>query len=42
VSTVLSLLVVPAFYIVADRAKSRLAARSARKSGEPSVQPAEG
>jgi multidrug efflux pump subunit AcrB len=36
VSTALSLLVVPAFYLLADRAKSRLAARkAARRAAKP-------
>ncbi|MBF5040935.1 efflux RND transporter permease subunit [Aggregicoccus sp. 17bor-14] len=42
VSTVLSLLVVPAFYVVADRAKTRLATRAARKGGTEAAHPAEG
>jgi multidrug efflux pump subunit AcrB len=35
VSTVLSLLVVPAFYVVADRIKSRLAKRSKEEDPRP-------
>jgi hypothetical protein len=47
VSTVLSLLVVPAFYVVADRMKSRLAKRmgagESDKPGHPEEpRPAEG
>jgi hydrophobe/amphiphile efflux-1 (HAE1) family protein len=41
VSTVLSLLVVPAFYVVTDRAKARLAALLSRKKRPPLDQPAE-
>jgi hydrophobe/amphiphile efflux-1 (HAE1) family protein len=41
VSTVLSLLVVPAFYVVTDRAKGRLAALLSRKKRPPLEQPAE-
>ncbi|XXF74912.1 efflux RND transporter permease subunit [Myxococcaceae bacterium GXIMD 01537] len=37
VSTVLSLLVVPAFYVVADRIKTRLAGRSATGPGEAPI-----
>ncbi|MBN1203389.1 MAG: efflux RND transporter permease subunit [Myxococcaceae bacterium] len=43
VSTVLSLLVVPAFYVVADRIKSRLLARQARSEpGHEEVQASKG
>jgi Cu/Ag efflux pump CusA len=44
VSTVLSLLVVPAFYVVADRAKTRLGRVLGRnrKQPEDEVRPAEG
>ncbi len=34
VSTLLSLLVVPAFYVVADRARTRMASFFARRRGE--------
>ncbi|QSQ25919.1 efflux RND transporter permease subunit [Pyxidicoccus parkwayensis] len=42
VSTVLSLLVVPAFYVVADRMKSRLGAKLGKKPDSESGTPTHG
>ena len=41
VSTLLSLIVVPAFYVVADRAKTRLGAWFAKRRGEETIEGAE-
>jgi multidrug efflux pump subunit AcrB len=41
VSTALSLLVVPAFYLLTDRGKTALARRRARRRGDPGAEPTE-